>query len=316
MSKNIIFANYFEENLISIKKIIKLNLKNRNVNVENLLDNLAPTEGKMVRAILVLIGASFYKTDKEKSLHIAAAVELLHLATLVHDDIIDDSNIRRGKETINSAYGAKSALFLGDYLFAEAYVLFSKFASRSSITNTSNTIKFICSSEIDQFSSKYQLNGKVLNYFKRINGKCASLFSLSLCLAATDEQMTEALAKKLRRIGFYIGMAFQLMDDILDITSPKNILGKPTGNDIAEGIYTLPVILEFRNKNEKLLNAIKDNNFSLSLDILKTSPGFEKTKEIAKKYSFKALSLIETLPDIEEKFILKNIVQVLVVRDF
>ena len=120
-----IILNYFEKDLFEIKEIIKLSLKNRDAHTENLLDILSATDGKMIRAIFILIGGSFGKLTKTKLFNISAGIELLHLATLVHDDVIDDSDLRRGKKTINSFYGTKTALFMGDYLFAQAYILFS-----------------------------------------------------------------------------------------------------------------------------------------------------------------------------------------------
>jgi len=313
---NIDYLNYFENDLFEIKKIIKLTLKNRDTHTENLLDNLSSTDGKMIRAIFILIGGSFGKIDKNKLFNISAGIELLHLATLVHDDVIDDSNLRRGKRTINSLYGAKAALFMGDYLFAQAYILFSEYASRDSISDISKTIKFICQSEINQFLSTYSFNSNIRDYFRRINGKCASLFSLSLSLGAYDGHADIEILRNLRKIGYYIGMAFQLIDDILDIVSPKDILGKPSGNDINEGIYTFPVLYELKNNNQELMTALTQKDLFSASKILKTSMGLKKANEVAEKYTYKALNLINELPNIQEKLILKNITEILLKRNF
>lgn len=307
---------YFDKDLFEIKQIIKLNLKNRDTNTAALLSSLAATDGKMIRAIFVLIGGAFSELDKTKLFNISAGIELLHLATLVHDDVIDDSDLRRGKKTINSLYGTKSALFLGDYLFSQSYILFSQSASKNSILDISKTIKVICQSEINQFVSKYSLNSTILDYFRRINGKCASLFSLSLSLGAYDGQANDTVIQTLKRIGYCVGMAFQLIDDILDITSPINILGKPSGNDLIEGIYTFPILFEIKNNNEKLIAALAREDLFAVSEILKTSDGLKKAKEIAEKYTNKALNLVSELPDIQEKLILKNIIETLLKRYF
>lgn len=309
---------YFEKDLIEIKQIIKLNLKNRDVITTNLLDSLATTDGKMIRAIFVMIGGAFTEIEKIKLYNISAGIELLHLATLVHDDVIDDSDLRRGKKTINSLYGTKPALFMGDYLFAQAYILFSGSASKNSILDISKTIKVICQSEINQFLSKYSLNSTILDYFRRINGKCASLFSLSLSLGAYDGsgQADDNVIKTLKRIGYNVGMAFQLIDDILDINSPNNILGKPSGNDLIEGIYTFPILFEIKNNNEKLVAALAKEDLFTVAEILKTSYGLKKAQEIAEKYTNRALNLVSELPDIQEKLILKNIIEILLKRYF
>jgi heptaprenyl diphosphate synthase len=308
--------DYFENDLSEIKNIITLNLKNRDSSTSTLLNSLAATEGKMIRAIFTLIGGSFGEIDKSKLYNIAAGIEILHLATLVHDDIIDDSGLRRGKETINITHGAKTALFTGDYLFAQAFILFSESASRESFYNISKTIKFICQSEINQFLSKYSLNSTILDYFRRINGKCASLFSLSLSLGALDGHADDKIINTLKRIGYYVGTAFQLIDDILDITTPNAVLGKPSGNDLFEGIYTFPLLFEIKNKNVKLLSALESNDLSTVSDILKTSDGIKTAKKLAEKYTLKALSLIDTLPNSHEKTILKSIIDKLLKREY
>lgn len=310
------YLDYFEEDLIKIREIIKLNLGNKDKNTVKLLNRLAATEGKMIRAIFILIGGAFGNIDKKRLLNISSGIELLHLATLVHDDIIDDSDLRRGKKTINSLYGAKAALFMGDYLFAQSYIIFSEYASKESISDISKTIKFVCQSEINQFLSTYSLDSNIRDYLRRINGKCASLFSLSLSIGAYDGQANPEIVNKLKMIGYCIGMTFQLIDDILDIVSPKVVLGKPSNNDIAEGIYTFPVLYEIKNNNEALINALKEKDYFSALEILQNSDGLRNAKNIAGKYTSKALSLIDQLPDIPEKLILKEISESLLKRTF
>ena len=316
MSTAMGFVGHFTEDLTQIKNIMSSNLKDKNVNVQLLISNLAVVEGKMIRAIFVLIGASFGKGQKNNLLQICAAVEILHLATLVHDDIIDDSNLRRGKSTINATNGIKSALFMGDYLFSESYILFSKSASKESITNISETIKLICKSEIDQFVSAYSLNSSIKDYLRRINGKCASLFSLSLSIGAFEGAADKKIVLNLKRIGYYCGMAFQLIDDILDITTEKFTLGKPSETDIKKGIYSLPILIEIKNKNIALLNALQLSDQSKVLEIVKTSSSLQKSKEVARKYTNKALKLIDQLPDSSQRLILKSIVETLVIRTY
>jgi heptaprenyl diphosphate synthase len=316
LMEKINYLDYFEDDLIEIREIIKLNLKSNDTNTINLLNKLAATDGKMIRAIFILIGGAFGNIEKIKLLNLSCGIELLHLATLLHDDIIDDSDLRRGKKTINGLYGPKVALFMGDYLFSQSYIIFSEYASKKSISDISKTIKFVCQSEINQFLSTYSLDSTIRDYFRRINGKCASLFSLSLSLGAHDGQANSEIVNKLKKIGYYIGMTFQLIDDILDIISPKIILGKPSNNDINEGIYTFPVLYEIKNNNEALINALKEKDCFSVFEILQNSDGLKKAKNIAGKYTSKALILIDELPDIPEKLILKEISESLLKRTF
>lgn len=316
MQTNMNSISYFEEDLLEIKKIIKSNLKDKDYNVQSLINNLGVVDGKMIRAIFVLIGGSFGKMEKQNLHHIAAGMEILHLATLVHDDIVDDSNLRRGKSTINATHSIKSALFMGDYLFAESYILFSKYANSESITNISETIKFVCKSEINQFITAYSLSSTIIDYLKRINGKCATLFSLSLSIGAYEGNADNKIIQDLKRIGYYSGMAFQLIDDILDITTKEIILGKPTESDIKKGIYSLPILIEIRDGNEVLISALENNELTKVQEIVKNSNGLAKAKEVAQKYTYKALKLIDELSETKERLILKSIVETLLSRTF
>lgn len=304
------------ENLVEIKTIIRSTLKTNNNKVNMLIKNLPADEGKLIRGIFTLIGGSFGKIEKERLLRIAAGVELLHLATLVHDDIVDDSTIRRNKETIHSIYGVKAGLFTGDYLFSEAYILFSKSCSSKSILDVSETIKLICSGEINQFFSIYSFNSSIKDYLKRINGKCASLFSLSLSIGAHESNAEVELIHKLKKIGYYTGMAFQLIDDLLDITSSHEILGKPEGNDIKEGIYTMPVIYELKKGNKYLEGCLKEDKLTEAIHILKESEGVKKSKETAEKYTYRSLKLIDELPNTDKKQVLRGIVEKMLIRSY
>lgn len=317
MMKTADFMSYFDNDLLEVKKIIKGTLKERDSKVSDLINRLALTDGKMIRALLVLIGGSFGEKEKNSLLHLSAGIEILHLATLVHDDIVDESDLRRGKITLNASHGTKAALFMGDYLFCKSYVLFSKYSSPEGITYVSETIKTICSGEICQFLTTYSLNSSIRDYLKRINGKCASLFSLSLSIGVYEGTGNEKILLNLKRIGYYCGMAFQLMDDILDITTEKSsALGKPTESDIKKGIYSLPILYELKNNNNALITSLQNDDLEKTIEILKASEGLKKSKEVAKKYTLKALALIDELPDRKEKFMLRKIVEFLLNRTY
>jgi heptaprenyl diphosphate synthase len=309
-------VNIFEEDLFTVRDLMKKNLTHRDKGTQYILSKLRTLDGKYIRALLVLIGGSFGSISKERLANLATAVELLHLATLVHDDIVDEAQLRRGNETINKIFGAKAALFTGDYLFSQSYILFSKNASPKSIYSVSRTIKSICTGEINQFFSARSLEAAVKEYLKRINGKCASLFSLSLSIGAYEGEAEESAVRKLQRIGYYTGMAFQIIDDILDLTAMDDELGKPAGNDLRQGIYTLPVIYELQKENNHLIDLIINREFEKALELIRCSEGLEKSREIAHKYTEKALTLIQQLPDTSETAALKQIVEKMLVRRY
>lgn len=316
MLNTVELSNYIEKNLVEIKKIIRNNLKDRNNDVTKLMDNLPAEEGKLIRALLVLIGGSFGNIEKQKLFEISAAIELLHSATLVHDDIVDETDTRRGHETLHKKYNLKAGLFAGDYLFSQSYVLFSKNCSQKSIYNVSETIKFVCKSEVSQYFAINSFDSSIRDYLRRINGKCASLFSLSLSIGAEEGNADRKIVKSLRNIGYYSGMAFQLIDDLLDISSSSDVLGKPAGNDIKQGIYNLPIIYELKKGNIELLDLLKDKQVDEAILLLQGSEGYKIAKELAKKYTSKALELVDKLPDIYEKYLLKVLLEKLFDRDY
>lgn len=316
MLKYNFLTNSFEKDLLEIREIINKNIGRSDRNPRKLLIASNPSGGKLLRALFVLIGGSFSSLNKEKLKNTAAAVELLHLATLVHDDIVDDSNIRRGNVTLHKSFAIKTALFTGDYLYAESYVIFSQNTSPQSLKAVSETIKTICSGEINQFFSSYSYRGSVKDYLKRINGKCASLFSLSLSIGALQDSNNIILARKLKRIGHYIGMAFQIIDDILDITSPEEVLGKPSGSDLRQGIYTLPVLYEIKNGNTVLSNLIDEGNIDEALLLLRQCKGLEKARNLAEKYTYKSLRLIEELPNTEGRAVLQGLAEKMLLREY
>ncbi|MBC2580410.1 polyprenyl synthetase family protein [Clostridium sp. DJ247] len=316
MLKEKSLLKYFNRDLAEIKKIAKDSLENKNSTTSTLINDLPIDNGKMLRAIFVLIGGGFGKIDKDKLKRISAAIEILHLATLVHDDIIDESNIRRGKRSIQSSHGVKAALFTGDYLFSTAFSLLSKNSSPKTLLDVSETIKLICSAEVNQFFSLYSFNSTIKDYLRRINGKCASLFSLSLSIGAYESNAEPGTIAILKSIGYYTGMAFQLIDDLLDITSSKATIGKPSGNDIKSGVYTLPVLYEFKKRNKNLIKCIEENNIIEAVNVLKNSEGLEKSRATAKKYTYKSLDLISKLPNVNEKQLLAELVENLVLREY
>lgn len=203
--------------------------------------------GKMLRPALILIGAGFGRRGGEKRiLPLAAAVELLHVSTLIHDDVIDEAELRRGVPTIHSRFGAKEAVLAGDWLFARCFLLAAESAGPGNAKALARLITAICAAEIRQDLDKWSYSASVRGYLRKIAGKTAALFSLSLHVGATESKAPPRVAERLRRAGYDIGMAFQVIDDILDFESSEGAMRKPVGRDVAEGLCTLPLIHALR----------------------------------------------------------------------
>jgi heptaprenyl diphosphate synthase len=203
----------------------------------------AEAKGKLLRPALLIIGSSFGRAaDPNRIERLAAAVELLHVATLVHDDIIDEAPIRRGRPSLYASVGVKEAVLSGDWLFSRCFLLSSESAEPENAKGLARLIAAVCSAEITQDLSKYRYSSSARSYFRTIAGKTAALFSLALHAGATEAKAGARAAQTLRRAGYDMGMAFQVIDDILDFESAQDVLRKPVGKDIAEGLCTLPLI--------------------------------------------------------------------------
>ena len=208
--------------------------------------------GKMLRPAFVLMAATTGGTQSEHLVRVAAAIELLHTATLVHDDVIDLSSERRSRATLHTKVGMKRAILAGDYLFALALELASAAHNDLLVDVVNKAVSSICLSEIEQDSDpgNYFIDRDA--YYRRIRGKTAELFALSCRIGAILGGADEEVSDGFYDAGLNFGLAFQIMDDVLDYRGSKNTMGKPAGNDLKDGIPTLPLILALEAGNEKL----------------------------------------------------------------
>jgi heptaprenyl diphosphate synthase len=208
-----------------------------------LVAEMAHANGKLLRPALLVIGSMFGKAaDPDRIDRLAAAVELLHLATLIHDDIIDEATTRRGSPSLHTRVGVKEAVLAGDWLLARCFMLASASASPENARGLSRLVSAICSAEIDQDIGRYEYAASVRDYRRTIAGKTAALFALALHAGSAEAKAPGRVSQTLRRSGYSIGMAFQIIDDILDFESTEDVARKTVGRDIAEGLCTLPLI--------------------------------------------------------------------------
>ena len=201
------------------------------------------SSGKRIRPALTLLSGKFYNCDLDYLLLMAATVELLHTVTLVHDDVIDKSAVRRGRPTVNDVWGEDKALLLGDYLFARAGEVCASTGNLRVIKLFSQTMATISIGELNQTFDAFNLEQTREHYLGRISKKTASLFILATESGAILSQAPERSVEILREYGHNLGIAFQIMDDILDFIGTQEELGKPVGSDLAQGILTLTAML-------------------------------------------------------------------------
>ncbi|WP_053227955.1 polyprenyl synthetase family protein [Spirochaeta cellobiosiphila] len=294
-------------------------LKNEEHQVAYSLSDLS-RRGKRIRPLLVMLSAGWGETEEDSLLDLACAIEILHLATLVHDDIIDNSKLRRGSPSLFALAGKRNAILLGDYLLALAVELVAKTTSFDNGIIIATGIKAIASGEIQQNTDRYKLIMSKRRAIKKIIRKTGALFMLS-CYSGTVKSGQEAvLGEKFRRIGYSLGAAFQLQDDLLDLNGDPKKVGKPLGWDLKNGYYTLPVILACEESTflESTLANGKPNFIRRKrlLRAYQSTNALSKTKDLTTHYMQRSIKDIDSLPDNPNKDLLKKMVHLLLVRDY
>src|SRR5690625_4307195 len=212
--------------------------------------------GKRIRPVFVLLSAQFgdYKKNIEHIKAVAVSLELIHMATLVHDDVVDDAELRRGKPTVKHLYGNRIAMYTGDYMLARALKVITKVEIPTIHRSLSKTLVKVVEGEIAQIEDKFNVDQNLRNYLRRIKRKTALLIATSCKLGAIASGATKKEANLLDRYGYNVGMSFQIIDDILDYTASEKELGKPTGSDLIQGNITLPIF--FAMKDERFFNQL------------------------------------------------------------
>ena len=235
-----------------VKRYIYLiaNFSIKESQVGAVLDDVLNISGKMIRAKILLLSAfsgTNWKNNKERICKLAAMVELTHLASLIHDDIVDDSPYRRGKQSIQGKYGKDAAVFAGDFLIARVFYYGVVENLNEAVSILAKTIENMCIGEIEQELYHYQEDISEEKYFEIIERKTAALFQAACSIGARESVCSKELTQKLELFVRNLGLMFQIKDDILDFTSNSKDLGKETHKDFQNGIYTFPVIMTLKN---------------------------------------------------------------------
>ena len=239
-----IFKNLLIDEINFVEDRMREQADGQNLDLKAALDHLIDSGGKRIRPNITLLTGKLFNGEMDCLITLSAAIELLHTATLVHDDLIDGSLLRRGIPTLNSQWSPAATVLTGDYLFAKAANLAAQTNSIPVMKLFSNTLGTIVNGEITQlFSSRCNANRE--HYYRRIYSKTASLFETSCLAAAIISGANDAQKEYLRQFGYELGIAFQIIDDILDFTSNQEQLGKPVGGDLRQGLITLPAIIYF-----------------------------------------------------------------------
>ncbi len=257
------------------------------------------SSGKRIRPIFTVLGSYFGDNNKEEVYKLAAIFELIHTASLIHDDIIDKADTRRGNQTIHTQNGVYNALILGNYLVA----LTSEYISNYDFENlyyNSFKVTDLCESEINQQSLLFNFNITFREYITKTKNKTALLIAASMLGGAKLSGVSKRTLKILYNYSINLGISFQIFDDILDFTQDKEILGKPNGADLMNGNITLPVIFSLTDKKiASKIRLLNENSsfeeFNNCINCILKSSAIEKSKKISKKYINKAMKAIVKL---------------------
>ena len=271
--------------------------------LEPVLNHVMTTGGKRIRPAITLLASDFYPHEPENPIIMAGAVELLHLATLIHDDTVDNSDLRRGKATVSNLWGKHVAVLFGDYIFATSATFVCDTKNVRVIRRFGETIMELASGELMEYFNAYDLRQARDLYYDRIYRKTASLFRTAAETGAMLGGAPEPQVQALRTYGYNIGMAFQMVDDLLDVQGDAAELGKPAANDLLQGVLTLPTImLVERYPEDNPIQALfrdrsQDGKVQQALDMINNSSIINDCYAVVREYCEGATSSLALLPD-------------------
>lgn len=231
-----------KKDLERVEKKISTSLKTDNFFIQQMVDYLSHSTGKRVRPALAILSAKYCGNLTEATISLGAALEMLHVATLIHDDIIDNSAVRRKQKTLNFKWGNEISVLMGDYVFASSFYLMAKDLPKEVVSTLSDTTNVICHGEISETFNRFNVDLTEDEYLEVIKEKTAVLFAASCQTGAMLAGGDEIVVESLYRFGLGIGMAFQVVDDTLDFVGKQTKVGKPVMSDLREGKLTLPVL--------------------------------------------------------------------------
>jgi geranylgeranyl pyrophosphate synthase len=317
------FITTVQDEIIAVEALMRAQAENYNPDLRTAFNLLVAAGGKRVRPALTVLAGRMLSGDHDRLLKLATAIELLHTATLVHDDLIDGSLLRRGMPTLNSRWSPGATVLTGDFVFARAANMAAETESIPVMKLFAQTLTIIVEGEVNQlFSSRCKADRPA--YMRRIYAKTASLFETAAQSAALLSTRDPMVIEAMRVYGYNIGMAFQVIDDILDFTADESALGKPVGSDLRSGIVTLPAILYAQEHPQDPLsddllagNCIQDlERLERLITAIRNSKSIRESHQEATHYVETGLESLRKLPQSSDRFALEDLAYYFVRREF
>jgi len=308
MDKKLLIAQPIQGELKKFDEYYKNSIFCDNPNIQDVINYTLKSDGKKIRPVLLLLSAKSCGEINDVSYNSAVTIELLHSASLIHDDVVDESKMRRGRPSLNAVYDNQTAVLAGDYFLSTALMKSVLGGNFDIITIISNLGRNLAEGELNQLFLAKEVILDEEEYFEVIKKKTASLLSACMRIGAISANGTKDEIEKFTQLGEYFGICFQLRDDIFDYFD--NNVGKPTGNDIREGKVTLPLLYCLKNtagkESVELMDILQkkdltENNVHRLISFAKENGGIEYTNKRINEYRAKTLSIIDSLPEGEVK---------------
>lgn len=279
--------------------------------------------GKRIRPALLLLTAKFPGVPLERILPVAAAVELIHMATLVHDDVVDESRVRRGRPTVNAQWSNQISVLTGDYLFAKSFAMLAQTGNTRVVEIMANTVYEMSKGEIAQIASYFNLEQTEADYYERIAQKTGYLLAECCRLGGVIAGVEEDQIQALYDYGMGVGLSFQIADDLLDFHGSAKTVGKPVCGDLKLGILTLPVIYALANSPQApelraiiQTRSISDDQVARVKEILTACGAFTYAREQADLHLARAQAALDGVPELLSREALKDLADFVINRSF
>jgi len=313
------------EDMHGVNAVILDRMQSKVALIPELAGHLIAGGGKRMRPMLTLGCASLLGYSGTRHQKLAAAVEFIHTATLLHDDVVDGSGLRRGKRTANLIWGNPASVLVGDFLFSRAFELMVEDGSLRVLKILSHASAIIAEGEVEQLTTQRRIETDEEQYLNIITAKTAALFAAACRIAPVVAEATDEAEIALDKYGKYLGIAFQLVDDVLDYSAKQDVMGKGVGDDFRDGKVTLPVILAYARSSDAdraFLRAAmagdrtSDDDLSRCIALLEETGGLSDTLERARHYGRRALDALAGFPLGKAKAALSDAVEFAISRAY
>lgn len=315
--------NLVAEDMQAVDAVIQQRLSSDVVLVNQLSHYILNSGGKRLRPLLSLMASNAYGYEGKLHYTLSAIIEFIHTATLLHDDVVDESDMRRGRETANALFGNAASVLVGDFLYSRAFEMMVDLDSMKIMQILAETTNVIAEGEVMQLMNCHDADTTEQRYLDVIHAKTAKLFEAATRLGAVLCNRTEAEEKAMASYGMHLGTAFQLIDDVLDYSSSSEEMGKNVGDDLAEGKPTLPLIYAMRNgtveQSDIVRKAIEQGGLEYLdqvMDAIKQTGAIEYTEQVARQQAELAIQQLEHLPESAYKEAMTSLARYSVDRTF